>query len=249
MRGYRHAGVIALAACAGACNGSPYRDAVLHDDPAAYWRLDDPLGARFAVDETGHGHDAVIVGAVTLGADGAPGVGDGTSAMFGDQQWISAGDELGFADGSPFTLEMWVDATVIDAGHRPFLTKGDYLGYSGGYFVEMSAADDARQMPGIVTDAFPSGNGALVPFSANTWAHLAIVVDTGVLSYYLDGVLAAQASIGTWSPSTQPFTLSGASDAVHGGGCFHGYLDEVAVYDRALTADQIHAHVAAGPGP
>jgi len=77
------------------------------------------------------------------------------------------------------------------------------------------------------------------------WHHLACVVAATGTTLYLDGVVAATgAEPATNRTPTQAFiaSLDGYSDM------FHGAIDELRVYDRGFTADEIAA-VAAGTRP
>ena len=60
---------------------SAYAQAVLADDPVAYWRFDETSGVN-ARDFSGHGHDATYIGGVHLGAGGAIAGDSDTAATF-----------------------------------------------------------------------------------------------------------------------------------------------------------------------
>jgi hypothetical protein len=107
-----------------------------------------------------------------------------------------------------------------------------------------------------VTDA--AGNSAAVqtPLVYNQWWHVAGTLDnsSGSLSLYVNGLLAAQ----TNTP-VRPFGALVASESpgigignVNDGGNvfpFHGDIDEVSLYNRALTPDEIHdIYVSGGAG-
>lgn len=225
----------ALAALACGCSGAdPYETAVLADHPVAYWRLDDAPGARFAYDDSGHGHDAVIVGGVTLGAPGA--FASAKSARFDTDQWIAAGDEFGFTNNDSFSLELWLDPDAVDIW-RPILIKGDYFNFNDGYWL-MTNTDLI-----VASQSAASQTSVDVPLQAGQWTHLVAVFDGLDVDLYLDGVLAKTGSFAArWDPSPVPFSIAGPDDAVHGGTSFQGTIQDVAVYDHALTAAQIGAH-------
>jgi hypothetical protein len=242
----------ALAACGGCSfgfaaevQGVEYPSVVLDDAPLGYWRLDEPAGATAIADATGNGHAGTIVGAVTFGADGA--LRGNSCATFDDNEYLQLDDAFGFADGAPFTLELWIDPTVIDTAPRPYLSKGDFIGYTGGYaaFVAVAANPGA---PGADFGEFAADRTltGYVPLVAGRWSYLVLASDGATLRTSVDGVLASVTGVSAWPDVAQPFTISAPSDGPHGGGSFHGSLDEVAVYDRALDADTIAAHFHAG---
>ena len=87
-----------------------YRDAVMCDRPAAYWRFGEAAGS-VAADEMGQ-HAGAYLGGVALGVPGAI-AGDGnTAAHFdGATGYVSFGNVFGF-EGSPFSVEAWVESDI-----------------------------------------------------------------------------------------------------------------------------------------
>src|SRR5439155_7664466 len=70
----------------------------------------------------------------------------------------------------------------------------------------------------------------------NTWSHLTVTYDGSTLTLYRNGGAVATASVsGTLSPSTGTLQI-GASEY---GEYFQGLIDEVRVYNRALSATEI----------
>jgi len=138
------------------------------------------------------------------------------------------------------TLEAWVYPTT-STGWRTIVLKeltGDlsYSLYAGGDTNVPSAwvriGSGGRNVNG--TSALP----------ANTWTHVAATYASGSLRIYVNGVQAAtQAVTGSIGTSTRPLDIGG--NAVWGE-WFSGRIDEVKVYNRALTAAEIATDMAAG---
>jgi hypothetical protein len=80
----------------------------------------------------------------------------------------------------------------------------------------------------------------LKPMAARTWHHLALVREGERSTTYLDGQPAPDALAGT--PPASPRTITLAAG-------FEGKLDEIAIYDRALSAEQINRHQQTGVQP
>ena len=74
------------------------------------------------------------------------------------------------------------------------------------------------------------------------WHHLAITRVDGELTLYEDG---DQTASGTFADPL-PIKAIGRGQGGGYGGSFGGWLDEVAFYDHALTAEQIAEHAAFG---
>jgi hypothetical protein len=66
------------------------------------------------------------------------------------------------------------------------------------------------------------------------WMHVALTYDTQEIKLYLDGVLA------TSSPYTENIIQN--SNDIKIGYLYHGYMDEIYVYEYALTSDEILNH-------
>jgi chitodextrinase len=77
------------------------------------------------------------------------------------------------------------------------------------------------------------------PSIANTWTHLATTYDGATLRLYVNGVeVASRAQAGSMATSTDPLQIGG--DGIYGQ-YFQGMIDEVRVYNVALTAAQIQS--------
>lgn len=85
------------------------------------------------------------------------------------------------------------------------------------------------------------------------WTHLTITVDptTGLIQIFKNGALAGSYNIGVTGQlisNTGNFNLSEAKADIgpNGSGAFPGYMDEIAIYGRILTADEIALRYASG---
>src|SRR6185436_15339523 len=81
---------------------------------------------------------------------------------------------------------------------------------------------------------FVSGTAGL---PVNTWTHLAATYDGARLQLYVNGALVASRAVsGSYEVNANPLWIGG--NAVYGEH-FQGRLDELRVYDRALTQAEI----------
>lgn len=225
----------------------PYVAAVLADDPVAYWRFGESSGTR-AADASGHGNDATYTGSVTLGETGAIAGDPDTAAGFdGATAFVDGADRFVFGGMQPFSLEAWVNPASV----------GPYVGIASrndattgppteGYLLFVGPSDgpigfqrlDATNLTTVSTTGTPT---------AGAYVHVVATFDGVDMSIYLNGEMQ--------SMQTGSFAIAGATSdfvvAAEAGGTgnfFSGTIDEVAVYDHALTADRVKAHWLVGRG-
>ncbi len=74
--------------------------------------------------------------------------------------------------------------------------------------------------------------------ATNVWHHIAYLFNGRTHSLYVDGVLSATSTV---SPGTKPTTGFEVGRGPGGTGYFRGKLDEVMIYDRALSSNEINS--------
>jgi hypothetical protein len=223
-----------------------YEAAVVASGPAAYWRLGESSGTT-AFDYFG-GHDGVYTN-VTLGVPGYSASDPNTAVSFDPSNPNGLGSvtladpsAFQFIGATPsFSLEAWVNFNDLTGVQRVFSYGGP--GFHGVAF-GINTATGLRFTTYGVQDYNLNLATPLVP---NTWYHLAGVATGGAFYFYINGLpVGSVASIGPGISSPgAPFALgrnplSTAAEAVN------GTIDEAAVYNRSLTADEIKTHYSLG---
>jgi hypothetical protein len=228
-----------------------YAAVVLADKPILYLRLDDPTG-DVATDAAGRATMARYQGGgLQRGVPGALGNDDNKAIRLnGETGWVNLGDNFDFVGRVPFSIELWVKPRVIDEKFRGLFTKETNEGGRQGYLLVLN------QGVGLTFDRARGGVVAQVatkPISATAWSHVVVTFDGMNLRLYVNGQAAAGPTpAGLELPDTSVAAVAGArvggntpiGQAAH----FDGDLDEVAVYDLALSADRVAAHHQAGRG-
>jgi hypothetical protein len=79
--------------------------------------------------------------------------------------------------------------------------------------------------------------------SSNQWHHLVVTYNrpNGVAQVYLDGKLAKEATLGSFTPQTS-YDLYIGKRPTQNDAQFYGLIDEVAIYNRVLTAQEVLTH-------
>jgi hypothetical protein len=201
-----------------------YRAAVSADAPANWWHFDEPEGP-LAADAVGasegewQGSPSALAGL------------DGTNALSlpGDGGSYIAIPSVTLAD--EFTIEAWV--LLCD-----YIDNQDALVGNNEDAPDINFHDSRVRL--FVGE--PDGADVVIAQTAATigvWEHWAVTRDAGgVTRVFRNGVLDATGS--TWH-GVMRVTEIGRGDA----GTLRGAIDELAIYDRALTEEQLTAHALA----
>lgn len=159
---------------------------------------------------------------------------------------------------SSFTLEAWVKPEDVGE-QQPILEYAADSGSAGVHLWLSVAPGGGFSVPGTlfanVRDEW-GGNRLLASdpgrIEAGVWSHVALTYDpaTGLGNLYLNGDQVAEEDLGTFTPGTAlPFHIGyrpAQSVDGAGGSRFAGWIDEVAVYNRALESEEITAIYDAG---
>ncbi len=146
-------------------------------------------------------------------------------------------------DPETFTLELWAYIpTDCQASAKTFpwlVCKNHHEQAEGNYgIVLLNGKAQARLNIGGGRD-----NAATVdapqPVQVNAWNHLAISYDGSTLRLYQNGALAGETSIGRKRvPGNQGLAFGRRQDNSGDGYHFRGVIDEIRLYDHALTPEE-----------
>jgi hypothetical protein len=228
--------------------GRRYRDVVLGTAGLqSYWRLGEASGVT-AFDSKGTANGTLTNGP-SFGGAGATNHPNDALTLDGVDDYVDFGDVHDFAGTSSFTLEAWINRTALGEAdkYRWIMTKQSIVDPRDGW--ALYVAPDVTAAPQrIVFSRFAAGveNVALstTATAANTWYHVVATYDGANMRIYVNGVLEdTQPSALSMPNTTFPMRMSSAAPpSVHR---FPGRLDEMAVYNVALSAAQIREHHAA----
>jgi len=201
------------------------------------------IGQRMA-DSKGTNHGDFFNG-VTLGSTGAIAGDANTAATFdGTNDYASATRQI----GDDFSIEFWFKSTQgIGTGAQWWSGAGmvdaEVSGSANDFGVSLRS--DGRVVAGVGTpdvSVVSSAGG----YNNGAWHHVVFTrtKTSGALTLYVDGVSAGTANGSTLS-LTSPSTINlGRIQA--GSNYLNGSLDEVAVYNTALSAATVTAHYVNG---
>ena len=211
----------------------------LLDDLVGYWRLDDGTGSASARDLSGRGNNGALIG---LNVNGAwvPGR-SGTGIEVGASGWIVVTPSASLDSISDrITIAGWVylEGTIVSWGTAA--SRQINSGIDQHYHLALSV--DAR--PNLFVATATEGvrltaNDAVLP---RTWVHLAGTYDGMFARLYVNGVIAGtQPLSGLFAADTTPLIIGGNGNDGTGvpTELFPGRIDEIMLYRRALTGEEI----------
>jgi hypothetical protein len=150
-------------------------------------------------------------------------------------------DESRLLMSSAVTVALWV---------KPIAHSGQ----SGTLVTKPAQYRIARYLDGTLRWAFSHSGGytwvntgAIIP--AQQWSHVAVAYDNGLVKSYLNGTLVhtqqlSGSLVSTGNPNAS-LTIGGRADLA---ATLHGTLDDVQIYDRAVSAAEIESIALAGSG-
>jgi uncharacterized protein YjdB len=179
-------------------------------------------------DATGNGNTGAIAGA-TWTASGKYGA---ALTFNGSSSWVTINDVTSLHLTNGMTLEAWVKLTTI-TGWQAVIIKEmpSDLCYA------LYAGSDQNQPDAALNTRADLNVYATAGLTANTWAHLAATYDGANVGVYINGTLVQTVpDTGNLAASTSPLRIGG--DSVWGE-YLNGVIDEVRVYNRALSVTEI----------
>ena len=217
--------------------------------PAAYWPFDETDGAT-AHDASGHGHDGAVDGAAW-----SDGIQNGALRFDGVDDAVDLGPLDVPAGSSGFSVSVWFRAESFNESMDNRLVSKT-TGVSGKLHYWMLSTMEKDGSPVLRFRLKTNGSTTtlladsdIVP--AEQWVHAVATYDGQTMRIYQDNEEVASTGK-TGAVSTNPDVPAAIGSNPGGKRPWHGKIDEVLLYDRALSAAEIdslfHA-VADDPSP
>ncbi len=225
---------------------SSYSGRVLESQPVIYWRLDETNGDIAGnLGSLGAAANGLYQGDLTLGAAGpvppqfAGFEPDNYSPQFDGLDDFVAGPNGLVNDLPAFTMAGWIRPTAAQADRTGLWGQNDVIEFG---FIN-STTIELWTPVGQIDIAYP--------FAANEWHHIAAVGTGQQLELYFDGNLAATSpgAVARYGDSPFNFNIGGGGVFDDVGNHFVGQIDEVSVWQRALSANEIARLLQGGAAP
>jgi prepilin-type N-terminal cleavage/methylation domain-containing protein len=213
------------------------------------WDFDDNDTPNVANDRSGYGNHGIINGA-TYTSDTPHkiiGRGEGKYALsFDGNDWVEVPHSSSLDIADAITIEAWVKVNNMPSGHHDGViqhmdgcaTNGYFLCFQGSGLTLVSGSGGVN-----------AGDWSVSGFSPGKWYHIVFIwKSTGVASSYQKFIINGgdkeqQRNIGMPTPSSVASDLLiGRITQCWGNQYFNGIIDEVRIYEHALSAAQIQQH-------
>jgi len=158
---------------------------------------------------------------------------------------VADDDSLDFGT-VPFTIQFWAKPSSIASNMR-MVTKG--VSSNGDWMISFSGTDNvrvyAKDSNGNELDTLSN----FATLSINTWAMVTVIIDTpnDKILFYKDNQSTATEKTGaSWSGTFNNTRVLRVGDHASGSTRFDGLIDDVRIYNRALSSDEVKQNYNAG---
>jgi glucose/arabinose dehydrogenase/PKD repeat protein len=193
------------------------------------WAFSEGTGAATA-DASGSGNAGAINGAVWTNQGRF-----GNALLFSGAGTVRVANSTSLNLSSAMTLSAWIRPTAVQSGWRTVLQRE-----ADAYLLSAGTADGPLR-PGVGGTFGGITQGIAGPTASplDTWTYLAATYDGLILRLYVNGTQVATRTVsGPIQSVSNPLWIGGNSPY---GEYFTGLIDEVRVYNRALTASEIQS--------
>ena len=202
-----------------------------------WWKMNDGSGGT-ATDSSASGANGAITGA-------AWGTGKRSGGLvFDGNDKVACGTGASLNGTTPFSVSAWVKIPTAHAAQAIVIQQrgpadGSTNGYNGQYQLRVNA-DGKPSFWVYGNSATQFDFAASTAIHDNQWHHLLAVRDGTEGRIYVDGTLAGSAT-GTVRSLVSNIPVYMGCDGRDNNRFLSGSLDEVRIYDRALSGDEIQA--------
>ncbi len=150
----------------------------------------------------------------------------------GLNSWVTVNDANSLDLTTGMTLEAWVNPRTLSSWREVVFKER-----TGGLSYALYANTAGNRPAGYIRLSSDVGLSGTLQLPVNSWTHLAVTYDGVTLRLFVNGTqVGSRAVAGSIPASTSPLRMGG--NAVWGE-YFDGLIDEVRVYNRALTQAEI----------
>jgi hypothetical protein len=219
-----------------------FKAAALLTSPKAYYRLGETSGTT-ANDSSGNAYNGTISAGVTLNQTGAmPGDPDKAMSFNGTSGFINLPSGLNTAGWTSYSFVWWQNLSSLATFPVP-LSNAQADSSNTGFHIWINTTGEVNLVVGIggANFAIPFGSGGDQVITTGVWQQIAITMTPTVATLYINGVVVRGSPIvGTYAAiasTTNPISIGYVQASL--ADYVNGTLDEVLIYDKALSANDV----------
>jgi hypothetical protein len=217
-----------------ATDAAPAADAALPPIPnlVALWRMDEGTGT-VARDSSPAGNSGTLVRPTGMDwGSGRPGM--GTALQLTGTSWLSVPPSSSYDADGGLTLSAWVFWSKATSAAQVIMSRQRGIGLRNALWLGL----ESNRLHFSIED-----EGVNVPMPAGRWVHVAGTYDGAKVVIYLDGApVTAGVASSRPTPANRGISIGAdinGADPTAATSLFEGKLDEIAIFDRALTAAEV----------
>lgn len=198
-------------------------------DTAAYWSFDDTF-----YEQSGWNHPVTIMGDAALDTDHV--VGTHSLSLNGTDEYLQIPDDARLAIAGDLTIAAYVKQAQSGTNQN-IVSKS----FNDGYRLRLTSTNKLQLILGAGSSVVGATSSSAV--SSGFWTHVAATVEfsgsTADVKFYINGALDNTTTLSLSSIEAGTGSLLIGSGTTTPTELFDGLLDEVRIYDRALSQTEI----------
>ena len=141
-------------------------------------------------------------------------------------------NEENFDFTTDFSISLWMKSEPDSEANIPLLTK-----FASGTGWDLILTGGKIRMALRGSSSIDSGGNDGNDLRDKIWHHIVVVNTNSDITFYTDGAFLTVGGTGTWTATTNDIPVK---IGIRGGlPSFNGTIDEIQIYDRALTAEEV----------
>jgi hypothetical protein len=211
----------------------------LYIDDIQYGAPIPPLVAHYAfdgdaTDSSGNGHDGTLVGTPTFVA-GVKGQAIQLPGVQGSYVDLGTFDPS-VMTGNKLTVSLWANWKGTTGLYQGLIAKRDTWSDTATMW-QVEANNAAGNLTFSRYNSYPGSGNPILP--VNEWAHVAVTFDGTTARFYINGNQTGSGGF-SFGPNKGASVHIGCCDS-NGGNPFNGAIDEVQLFNQALSAAEVKA--------
>jgi hypothetical protein len=221
-----------------------------------YWKMDEASATTTTTDSSGNGNTGSINlwgGGNTATSSARVGGKFGGGIDFdGGDDYVDVGDDNSLDLINDLTMGFWVKPSSVQSSSANILRKDAGLVDSNrnGFGIEMNGVANSNEyIAGWKHDSTNECWTNIFSLTSDVWQHVVVTKDDTVLTAYVNGVSTGSCTGGDSTIGTNTVSLQIGGWTVYSSRYFNGQIDEVRIYNRALSGAEVVDLYNFAPGP